>query len=109
VAAPAHTTHYTHKLSSFLTILTFSVLCCQWISQILMHANNQYTIVAYYYTIFKCGITIPIYFMSLQKNRMLCRKVKKRIMVRRATYSTGLIHLPFYTFCSLSFLSHTPR
>jgi len=42
-----------------------------------MHANNQYTIVAYYYTIFKCGITIPIYFMSLQKNRMLWESEEK--------------------------------
>ncbi len=73
MAAPTHTTHYTHKLSSFLTILAFLILCCHCISQILMHAN----ILTYdgslltYYTIFLLDTRISIYIEHYTRKEMI--------------------------------------
>src|SRR5919206_4407978 len=75
VAAPADTTHHTYKLRSFLAILAFLVLCCQCISQILMHA----TILIYdsrlitYYTIFLSDTRISIYIEHYSRKVMLRR------------------------------------
>src|SRR5919206_4229049 len=75
VAAPADTTHHTYKLRSFLTILAFLVLCCQCISQILMHA----TILIYdsslltYYTIFLSDTRISLSIEYYSRKVMLRR------------------------------------